>query len=229
MTAEIACFHKPYRYLHRESLALNPLHWLIVYSFFNYTQSQVSTATDTVRQCYKGRKVSPGNFVSCSELPNWCPWLTTVELIHAKCLNSPVALTIHRGCFLVGPSGVVWAPTSSKLWKCVLPQIQSPLSSPSFSLGNSLLCLRISASKAVKMRAAGLSSGVEGTERLTSMGQRWRLCLKWAESWYYWKGWTWHPCLIIDCESLMEEKIVKCIKMRSECKSINENYSHTGY
>lgn len=96
-----------------------------------------------------------------------------MELIHAKCLNSSVTLTTHSGSSLVGPSGVVQAPTSSKLRKCVLSQVQSPLSSLSFPLGDSALLLGIlSASKAVKMRAAGLSSGMEGTERLTSMEQR---------------------------------------------------------
>lgn len=58
-----------YPHLHKETLTLNLLHWLFVYSFFNYMQSQVSTATDTVslcksmRQCYRGRKVSPVNFI----------------------------------------------------------------------------------------------------------------------------------------------------------------------
>lgn len=45
MTAEITCFHMALSALRRESLALNPLRCLVVYSFFNYTQSQVSTVT----------------------------------------------------------------------------------------------------------------------------------------------------------------------------------------
>lgn len=43
VTAEITCFHKAPLALCRESLALNPVHCLVFYSLFYYTQSQVST------------------------------------------------------------------------------------------------------------------------------------------------------------------------------------------
>lgn len=72
VTAEITCAHKALSALHRESLALNPVHCLGVYSLFNYMQGQVSTVTDTIplcksmRQHYKGRRVFPEN-LCCSK------------------------------------------------------------------------------------------------------------------------------------------------------------------
>lgn len=118
VTAEITCFHKALSALRRESLALNPLHCL-VYSFFNYRQSQVSTVTDTVslcksmRQHYKGRRVFPES-LCCSE-----PWVSAVlmELTRAKLLSPwgshhPPSLS-HRGIFWSGSS-------SNQPWKLCL-------------------------------------------------------------------------------------------------------------
>lgn len=183
-----------------------------------------------MRQCYEGRHVSTVNFrlfraAELTALTDFClhgtnPWQMS-EL--------PCGPHHPPGCSLVGASEPVQCPASSKLQQCVLSQAEWPLPGPSLSLGDSLLCLGISASKAVTVRVAGLSSGGGGTERLPSTGKGWGFCLKWTQLWFYWKGWTQHPCLVIDCKSLMEAKIVKSIKMCSECKPINENYSYTGY
>lgn len=148
VTAEITCFHKALSALRRGSLPLNPVHCLLVYSFFNYRQSQVSSVTDTVslcksmRQCCKGRRVFPEN-LCCSEL-----WVNAVlmELTRAKLLSSLGLSPPSQPVSQWDPSGVVQAPTS---------------------LGNSLPCVGISASKAVIKRAAGLSPGAEGTEKMT--------------------------------------------------------------
>jgi len=48
MTAEVVDLHKALIHFHGESWALNPLHRFCDYSFFNYAQNQISTATDTV-------------------------------------------------------------------------------------------------------------------------------------------------------------------------------------
>lgn len=103
MTAEVVCFHKALIHFHGESLALNPLHWFCDYSFFNYAQNQVSTATDTVwlwksvRQCCEGRNVLPVNFMlfraaELTALIDFCCDGTNRD----KCLNSPVALFTHQ-------------------------------------------------------------------------------------------------------------------------------------
>lgn len=202
MTAEITCFHMALSALRRESLALNPLRCLVVYSFFNYTQSQVSTVTQFhfenqwdstpraeesfLRTCVAQSPEWVLSWQNRPESNSWAPWGSP----HPPSLS-------HTGTFWSGPSCSHLRKLSALCGKC-------------FQGSDKEGCWPVPGAEEREVEKDGINI---------------RLYLKWC----YWKGWTWHPCLIIGCESVIGEKNVKSIKMWSEYKSINENYSHTGY
>lgn len=146
--------------------------------------------TDTIslcksmRQHYKGSRVFPEN-LCCSE-----PWVSAVlmELTWTKLLSS---------LGLSPPSQPAWTfwsgPSSNQLRK-----LSALWREKCFQGSDRGGCWSV--------------PRAEGTEKLTKMGQRWELCLKWAESWYYWKGWTWHLFLIIGCESVIGEKLSSLLR-----------------
>lgn len=144
MTAEVVHLHKALIHFHGESWALNPLHRFCDYSFFNYAQNQVSTATDTVslwksmRQCYEGRNVLPVSFIlfraaEVTALTDFCCDGTNQWQVS----ELPCGPPRPPGCTPAGASELAQSPAWSKSQKYILPHLEQPLSSPSLSLGGS--------------------------------------------------------------------------------------------